>query len=262
MTTGPTIGREPDVTATLIRLADSLIEDFDVIDVLNELTHDCVRLLRISAAGLLLKGPLEELHVVAASSEQSRLLELLQIHRNQGPCLDCYRTGQATSVPDLAAQAERWPVFADAALGSGYRSVHAVPLRLRNQIIGTLNLFDTRIGSLSATSFRLAQALADMATITILQEQALRDSEQLADQLKEALVSRIVLEQAKGIVAERGGLTLEDAFQIIRNYGRNRNLQLRTVSEGIVGGTIDATAMLESRNKPTKGRMRSSGIHD
>jgi transcriptional regulator with GAF, ATPase, and Fis domain len=256
MTIEPSNAREQDVTRTLIKLADRLVEDFDVTDVLNELAHDCVRLLHVSAAGLLLRGATEDLHVVAASSEQSRLLELFQLQREQGPCLDCYRTRLAISVPDIEAEADRWPLFAAAALNSGYRSVHAMPLHLRKDIIGALNLFDADVGALSEAASRLGQALADMATITILQERALRESEVLAEQLKGALVSRVALEQAKGVVAERGGIKLEEAFQVIRDYARNRNLRLRDVSEGIIGGTVDATTVLSSRNRPTKGRMR------
>jgi transcriptional regulator with GAF, ATPase, and Fis domain len=256
MTIEASNAREHDVARTLIKLADRLIEDFDVVDALNELTHDCVRLLHVSAAGLLLRGSTEELHVVGASSEQSRLLELFQLQREQGPCLDCYRSRGAISVPDIDAAAERWPLFAAAALNSGYRSVHAMPLRLRKDVIGALNLFNEDVGELSEAASRLGQALADMATITILQDRALRESELLAEQLKVALVGRVVLEQAKGVLSERGGITLEEAFQVIRNYGRNRNLRLRDVSEGIIRGTIDATAVLDSRHRPTKGRMR------
>jgi transcriptional regulator with GAF, ATPase, and Fis domain len=236
MTIEASNAREHDVARTLIKLADRLIEDFDVVDALNELTHDCVRLLHVSAAGLLLRGSTEELHVVGASSEQSRLLELFQLQREQGPCLDCYRSRGAISVPDIDAAAERWPLFAAAALNSGYRSVHAMPLRLRKDVIGALNLFNEDVGELSEAASRLGQALAE--------------------QLKVALVGRVVLEQAKGVLSERGGITLEEAFQVIRNYGRNRNLRLRDVSEGIIRGTIDATAVLDSRHRPTKGRMR------
>ncbi len=253
MTIEPVIAREHDVTSTLIRLADTLVEDFDLTEVLNELTHDCVRLLHVSAAGLLLRGTKEELHVVAASSEQSRLLELFQLQRDQGPCLDCYRSGLPVNVPDLMANADRWPLFTEAALASGYRSVHAVPLRLRQQVVGALNLFGAQIGGLSETASRLAQALADMATITILQERLLRESEELAEQLKVALVSRVVLEQAKGVLSERGGLTLEEAYQVLRGYCRDRNLKLRDTCEGIIGGTVDATAVLNSRRSPAKG---------
>jgi GAF domain-containing protein len=251
LTTGSAMARESDVTATLIRLADTLVEDFDLLDVLDELARDCVRLLGVTAAGLLLVGPGGELHVVAASSERTRLLELFQLQRDEGPCLDCYRTGESVSAPDLAAQAAGWPQFAEAALATGYRSVHAVPMRLRQQVIGALNVFCADAGELSAAAAQLAQALADMATITILQERALRESEQVAAQLQVALVSRVVLEQAKGVLAERGNLNMDDAFQVLRKFARDHNQRLHDVSRGIVEGAVDATAVLGTRlHKP------------
>ena len=149
MTIDPSVAREPEVTATLIRLADSLVEDFDLVDVLDELARDCVRLLGVTAAGLLLAGPTGDLHVMAASSEQTRLLELFQLQGEQGPCLDCFHSGEPVSATDLATQSQRWPLFARAALDTGYRSVHALPLRLRQQILGALNLFGDKPGALS-----------------------------------------------------------------------------------------------------------------
>jgi GAF domain-containing protein len=245
----PALSREYEVTATLIRLADTLVEDFDLLDVLDELANDCVRLLGVTAAGLLLAGPGKELHVVAASSERTRLLELFQLQRDEGPCLDCYRTGQSVSVPDLEAQSAAWPAFAEAALMTGYRAVHAVPMRLRQQVIGGLNLFGAEVGAMTKPARRLAQALADMATITILQERALRESEEVAAQLQVALVSRVVLEQAKGVLAERGELNMDDAFQVLRKYARDHNQRLQDVSRGIVQGTVDATVVLASRRR-------------
>jgi GAF domain-containing protein len=247
MTTDPAVAREPEVTATLIRLADSLIEDFDLVEVLDELARDCVRLLGVTAAGLLLAGPTGELHVMAASSEQTRLLELFQLQREQGPCLDCYRRGEPVSATDLSVESHRWPLFAGAALDTGYRSVHAVPLRLRQQILGALNLFGDQPGTLGEPAARLGQALADMATITILHERALRESELVAAQLQTALVSRIVIEQAKGILAERGSLTMDDAFNVLRRHARDHNLRLHDVARGIVERTVDPVAILAAR---------------
>jgi GAF domain-containing protein len=245
----PALSREYEVTATLIRLADTLVEDFDLLDVLDELANDCVRLLGVTAAGLLLAGPGKELHVVAASSERTRLLELFQLQRDEGPCLDCYRTGQSVSAPDLEAQSATWPAFTEAALMTGYRAVYAVPMRLRQQVIGGLNLFGAEVGALTEPARRLAQALADMATITILQERALRESEEVAAQLQVALVSRVVLEQAKGVLAERGDLNMDDAFQVLRKYARDHNQRLQDVSRGIVSGTVDANAVLATRRR-------------
>jgi GAF domain-containing protein len=152
------LARERDVTATLVRLADTLVDDFDLVVVLNELTTDCVRLLNVTAAGLLLADTANTLHVVAASSEQTRLLELVQLQRDQGPCLDCFHRGAPVSVDDLTAELERWPLFAAAALATGYQSVHALPLRLRDKVIGALNLFSAEPGHLTpeALPVRLA----------------------------------------------------------------------------------------------------------
>lgn len=250
MTIDPAIAREPEVTATLIRLADSLVEDFDLVDVLDELARDCVRLLGVTAAGLLLAGPTGELHVMAASSEQTRLLELFQLQREQGPCLDCYHSGQPVSTTDLTLQSQRWPLFAQAALDTGYQSVHALPLRLRQQVLGALNLFGAKPGALSRPAARLGQALADMATITILHERALRESELVAAQLQTALISRVVIEQAKGVLAERGDLTMDDAFQVLRKYARDRNLRLHDVARGIVERTVDVAPILVGGHKP------------
>jgi transcriptional regulator with GAF, ATPase, and Fis domain len=250
MTIDPALAREPEVTATLIRLADSLVEDFDLVDVLDELARDCVRLLGVTAAGLLLAGPTGELHVMAASSEQTRLLELFQLQREEGPCLDCYHSGEPVSAGDLTLQPQRWPLFAEAALDTGYRSVHALPMRLRHQILGALNLFSERQGALGEPAARLGQALADMATITILHERALRESELVAAQLQTALVTRVVIEQAKGILAERGALTIDDAFQVLRKYARDHNLRLHDVARGIVERSIDSADLLATRRRP------------
>jgi transcriptional regulator with GAF, ATPase, and Fis domain len=249
MTIDPALAREPEVTATLIRLADSLVEDFDLVDVLDELARDCVRLLGVTAAGLLLAGPTGELHVMAASSEQTRLLELFQLQREEGPCLDCYHSGEPVSAGDLTLQPQRWPLFAEAALDTGYRSVHALPMRLRHQILGALNLFSERQGALGEPAARLGQALADMATITILHERALRESELVAAQLQTALVSRVVIEQAKGVLAERGDLTMDNAFQVLRKHARDHNLRLHDVARGIVERTVDVAAVLATHRK-------------
>jgi transcriptional regulator with GAF, ATPase, and Fis domain len=250
MATDRQVAREPEVTAALIKLADSLIADFDLVEVLDELARDCVRLLGVTAAGLLLASPTGELHVVAASSEQTRLLELFQLQREQGPCLDCFHQGEPVSATDLAVEPHRWPLFAPAALHTGYRSVHALPLRLRQQILGALNLFGDQPGALDQQAARLGQALADMATITILHERALRESEVVAAQLQTALISRVVIEQAKGVLAERGSLTMEDAFQVLRRHARDHNLRLHDVAQGIVERSVDPASILAARQAP------------
>jgi GAF domain-containing protein len=243
------LAREQDVTATLVRLADTLVDDFDLVVVLNELTTDCVRLLNVTAAGLLLADTANTLHVVAASSEQTRLLELVQLQREQGPCLDCFHYGVPVSANDLTAELGRWPLFVAAALATGYQSVHALPLRLRDRVIGALNLFSAEPGHLTPEATTLGQALADMATISILQERALRAGEHTANQLQEALVSRVALEQAKGVLAERGDVSMDDAFVLLRKYARDHNLRLRDVSQRIIDKTLDSELIMRKARR-------------
>lgn len=238
------MGHEQQLSEAFVSLADSLVADYDVADLLHRLADHCVTLLDIAAAGLMLSDQRGSLQVVAASSETSRLLELFQLQHDQGPCLDCYHRGTAITVADVAQAADRWPIFAAETLAAGYRSVHALPMRLRDEVIGTLNLFGTHAGPLDVADARIAQALADVATIAILQERAIRHHEVLAEQLQHALTSRIVIEQAKGVLAERGGLAMDAAFDRLRRYARNTNTRLTELAHGIVDGTVDSSVVL------------------
>src|SRR5678815_3718767 len=193
---------EVQLADVVVELADTLVDDFDVIDFLHVLTERCVQVLGISAAGLLLTDQRGTLQVVAASSERTRLLELFQLQADQGPCLDCFHTGQPVSVPDLPS-AGRWPRFTAAAAEVGFAAVHAMPMRLRSDVIGALNLFDTTPGALDEAKLRIGQALADVATIGLLQNRAIRARDAVTEQLQTALNSRILIEQAKGVLAER-----------------------------------------------------------
>ncbi|WP_239377087.1 MULTISPECIES: GAF and ANTAR domain-containing protein [unclassified Frankia] len=241
------MGKEQQLSEAFVALADSLVADYDVVDLLHRLASHCVTLLNVAAAGLLLADQRGSLQVVAASSETSRLLELFQLQHDQGPCLDCYHSGTAVTVPDIDLTAGQWPIFAAETLAAGYQSVHALPMRLRNEVIGTLNLFGTRPGLLDDTDARVGQALADVATIAILQERAIRRSEILAEQLQHALTSRVLIEQAKGVLAERGTLDMAQAFNLLRRHARNTNTRLTDLARGIVDGTYDSTAMLAPR---------------
>ncbi|WP_407661473.1 ANTAR domain-containing protein [Frankia nepalensis] len=241
------VGQEQQLSEAFVTLADSLVADYDVADLLHRLAHHCVNLLDVAAAGLLLADSRGTLRVVATSSETSRLLELFQLQHDQGPCLDCFHSGTAIIVPDIALVADRWPIFAVGTQAAGYRSVHALPMRLRDEVIGTLNLFGTRPGPLTDADTRIGQALADVATIAILQERAIRHHEILAEQLQHALTSRIVIEQAKGVLAERGGLDMDQAFNRLRRYARNTNTRLTDLARGIVEGTVDSTVVLATR---------------
>lgn len=235
--------REHALADTFVMLADTLVDDYDVVDLLQRLTESCVSLLGASAAGLLLVDQRGGLAVVASSSEETRLLEVFQLQSNQGPCLDCVHTAAAVVSGDLAGETERWPLFVPAASSVGVRSVIAVPMRLRAETIGGLNLFYSRPQRLPAADERIAQALADVATIGILQQRQTHRSMVLAEQLQQALNSRVTIEQAKGILAERDTMGVDVAFARIRRHARNHNLKLTDVALGVVRGdiTLDAS---------------------
>jgi transcriptional regulator with GAF, ATPase, and Fis domain len=219
---------------TFVELADTMVADFDVIDFLHMLTDRSVALLSASAAGVMLADPRGELRVAASSNQAAGLLELFQIQNDQGPCLDCFRTGQPITAADLAGTGQQWPRFAAAATQSGYRAVEALPMRLRDQIIGALNLFRAAPGPFDAAELRIGQALADVATIGLLQERNVRRSETVAEQLQAALNSRVVIEQAKGKLAERYSLDMDQAFALLRDYARNSNQRLTDVARNFV----------------------------
>jgi transcriptional regulator with GAF, ATPase, and Fis domain len=219
---------------TFVDLADTMVDDFDVIDFLHILTDRSVALLAASAAGVMLADPRGELRVAAASSEAAGLIELFQIQNDQGPCLDCFRTGQPITAADLAGPDQQWPQFAAAAAKAGFRAVEALPMRLRDQVIGALNLFRAGPGPLSPADLRIGQALADVATIGLLQEQNVRRGETVAEQLQVALNSRVVIEQAKGKLAERLSIGMDEAFGMLRVYARNSNQRLTDVARNFV----------------------------
>lgn len=227
---------EVQLADVFVEMADTLVDDFDVIDFLHVLTERCVQLLGISAAGLLLTDGQGTLQMVAASSERTRLLELFQLQTHQGPCVDCFRTGQPVSVADLSTGG-RWPRFAAAAAEVGFAAVHALPMRLRSEVIGALNFFDTSPGALDQGKLRIGQALADVATIGLLQQRAIHRSGVVTEQLQTALNSRVLIEQAKGIMAERLHLDVADAFALLRSRARNHNRRLSDLARAIVDGT-------------------------
>jgi len=219
---------------TFVELADTMVADFDVIDFLHLLTDRSVALLSASAAGVMLADPRGELRVAASSNEAAGLLELFQIQNDQGPCLDCFRTGRAVTAADLAGPGQLWPRFAAAATGSGFRAVEALPMRLRDQVIGALNLFRAAAGPFDPAELRVGQALADVATIGLLHERNVRRSETVAEQLQGALNSRVVIEQAKGKLAERRSINMDQAFVLLRDYARNSNQRLTDVARDFV----------------------------
>jgi GAF domain-containing protein len=235
--------REALLARTFVELADTLVADFDVVDLLTLVADRCVDVLDVAAAGLMLVGPEGELRVMASSSEAMRLLELFELQSEDGPCLDCYRSGQPVVNQDLTTVNGRWPLFAPEALAAGFHSVHALPMRLRGVVIGALNLFHIEVGEMRAADIDAAQALADVATIAILQHRATREAQVVNEQLTHALNSRIVIEQAKGMVAEREGLNMEQAFTTLRNYARYRNQRLVDVAYHVIDGTLEPSAL-------------------
>jgi transcriptional regulator with GAF, ATPase, and Fis domain len=236
------------LSATFVELTDTMVADFDVIDFLHVLTDRSVQLLDVSAAGLLLADPRGELRVVAASSEAVRLLELFQLQNDQGPCLDCFRGGQPVTVADLNAKAQRWPRFTAAAQQAGFAAVQALPMRLRKQVIGALNLFRATPGAFDPANVRVGQALADVATISLLHERSMRHRDTLNEQLQTALNSRVIIEQAKGKLAERLGIDTTEAFSILRSYARNRNLRLAALAQAFIDGTESLIGQTPTRS--------------
>jgi GAF domain-containing protein len=241
--------REAVLARTFVELADNLVDQFDVVELLTLLTDRCVEVLGVAAAGLMLVAPEGDLRVVASSSEEMRLVELFELQSHEGPCLDCYRTGKPVLNQNLARDYGRWPRFGPVALEAGFRSVHAVPMRLRGVTIGALNLFRDHEGLLEEADVIAAQALADVATIAILQHRAAIQAHIVVDELNHALNSRIMIEQAKGVLAERTHLDMNAAFTWLRNHARNHNLLLVDVAQSVIDGTV-APARPAPRDAP------------
>ncbi len=249
-------GREQLLSRAFVGLADTLVDDYDIIDLLDRLVSYSVELLAADAAGRVLAAAVRTRLVVALTSDDVELMELLQVEADEGPCVECVRTGSPVSVVDLTDAAPRWPGFVVAVARRGaFRSVHALPLRLRGEGIGALNLFHHQPGALPEADLALGQALADVATIGILQERAIRRGEVFSEQLQTALHSRVIIEQAKGVLAQLGGLSMNSAFDRLRSYARNRNERLsdvarRVVETGLAADVLGAPAVVS----PATGR--------
>ena len=238
------IGAKDRLAQTFVELADTLVEDFDVVDLLARLGERCVELFDAAAAGLLLADGQGALRLMAATSEAMEIVELFQLQNAEGPCLDCYHRGEPVQVEDMAGAAERWPRFVPVATDAGFRSAHALPLRLRGQVLGALNLFRTTPGHLAPPEVAAAQALADVATIAIVQHRAAHDAQELAEQLQLALDSRIVIEQAKGVIAEQAGIRMDEAFAHLRGYTRRHRRRLAEVALDVVERRIRAAELI------------------
>jgi GAF domain-containing protein len=234
--------READVVRSLVEMAGTLVDDYDVVDLLTGLADRCVDLLGVSAAGVMLASPAGGLGLVASSSEAMRLLELFELQAQEGPCLDAFRTGEPVGHEDLAAGSGRWPSFAAAALGAGFQSASALPLRLRDVTIGALNLLSVTRAPIGEADVIVARAFADLATLSITQHRASAEAQRLNEQLSGALTSRVVIEQAKGVISARAGIDLAQAFSRLRAYARNSNRRLTDVARAAIDGTLDPAA--------------------
>jgi GAF domain-containing protein len=245
--------RQTLTATTFVEIVDTLVSDFDVIEVLTLLTSRCVELLDAAAAGILLADSDGHLRVIGASTEQIQLLELFQVQNDEGPCLDCFRTGEVVLHSDLDTESP-WPLFAAECTKAGFASVCAVPLRLKAHTLGCLNMFMSAPGGLTDTDVALAQALADVASIAIIQDQATRDAAIREGHLQHALNSRIAIEQAKGMIAEHNRVDMDDAFSRLRAYARNHNRHLTEVAEALVAGTTSVDAIKAAKRPPPPPR--------
>jgi GAF domain-containing protein len=241
--------REEQLNHAFVRVADTLTDDFDIIDLLHTLLDECTVILDVQAGGLMLADGSGDLQLMASTSERADFVEMMQLYAGAGPCVDCFTTGKAVTVVDISTSGHPWPAFRTAALERGFLAVHAFPMRLRGQVLGTMNLFGTATGARTKSDSAAAQALADVASIGILQERNVRETAIIADQLQRALSSRILLEQAKGVLSATGSMDVEEAFRTMREYARKNNLTLRSVAEGVTGRTLD----LVPQSTPKKG---------
>ncbi|WCS20581.1 GAF and ANTAR domain-containing protein [Mycobacterium marinum] len=227
------IPREPRVLDAIVSLVDSLLDDFDIVDLLTALTERCAELLDIAAAGFLLADPLQQLRLLAATSQRARELELFQLQADEGPCVDCYLSGNPVSVADLGAAVERWPSFVPAAVEAGYASVHAIPMRAAGIVLGALGLFGTRVGELNQADLLVGQTLTHVACVAILQEHPPTPATVLP-RLRTALTNHVIVEQANGLLREQLGVSIEEAFNLLRTYARANGEHLSNVARRLM----------------------------
>jgi hypothetical protein len=225
--------RETRVLAAVVTLVDSLLHDFDVVELLTQLAEQCAQLLDVSSAGLLLVDPHGQLHLMAATSEKTQHLELFQLQADEGPCLDCFATGEPISVADISAAAQRWPRFVPAAAEAGFAAVHAVPMRAAGSVLGALGLFGSRVGELNDADRLVAQTLAHIACVAIVQEHSPTPSS-VIPHLRAALVGRVLVEQAKGYLSESLDVSVADAFVLLRRYARSSDGHLTEIARRLI----------------------------
>ncbi|MFI5809219.1 GAF and ANTAR domain-containing protein [Streptomyces sp. NPDC051561] len=246
--------REARIAAAFVDLADTLVDDFDPVDFLYRVAEHCTSLLDIHDAGVMLAPHGGPLRLVAATSEQVRLVELFELDAAQGPCQDAYVQARVME-HDLTVPG-RWPEFSARAHKEGYLSVHAVPIHLRGETIGVLNLFRSIPDHLAGADRILARALADATAISLLQQTTLDHHRALGAQLQQALHTRTIIEQAKGFLVGRQNTDPDMAFQRLRTYARRHQLRIADVARDLVNGTLSATL-----DQPTDRRAPRDRLH-
>ena len=240
--------REQRIVQTFVELADTMVDEFDVIEFLHRLAERCAELLDCAEAGLLLADAAGLLRVMASSSERSEALELLQSQNEEGPCIECYRRGESVRSEDLSAETDRWPTFAPAAVQRGFRSVQALPMRVRGETVGAMNLFRAKPGLLGEADLSLGQGMADIAAVGLLQERTVRESRGVIAELQGALNSRVIIEQAKGMLAEAAEIDVDAAFARLRAYARDNNRRLSDVAGDLIDARLDAATLTPASN--------------
>lgn len=234
-----------ELSEVFVEVADTLVADFDVAEFLDNVAARTATVSGMDAAGLLLTDQQDRLRFVASTSERATLLELFQLQNREGPCLDCFQSGSVVATPDVAAAMSRWPLFAPRALDAGFRSMHAIPMRWHDRVIGALDLFGETTLRLAAADARVVQSLADVATIGIMQNRAVTRVETLNEQLTGALNSRIVIEQAKGAIGQARGIGVDEAFEVLRGYARRNDRRLGDVAHDVVAGGLETSRLLD-----------------
>ncbi|MCU1404437.1 MAG: transcriptional regulator [Glaciihabitans sp.] len=238
------ISREELINQAFVKVADTLMDSYDVVDLLSTLVHQCAELLDAAGGGILIADSTGVLELIASTSEAAEFVEVMQLAAGEGPCVDCFNSGQAVAVNDIGEAGDQWAQFREAALQRGFHSLHATPMRLRGRVIGTMNLLFTREGPMSERDASLAQALADVAVIGILQERSLRDPRIVTEQLHLAIDTRIMVEQAKGVLSHIHLMDMDEAFNALRTYARSQRLSLREVSQGVVDHSLDPAKLV------------------
>jgi GAF domain-containing protein len=242
--------REEKMNKAFVKVAGALLEPYDVVDLLVALVEECTGILNIQAGALLIANSAGDLELIASTSEEAEFVEVIQLAAGAGPCVECFTSGVQVSVVDIETDSESWPEFQRAALRKGFRSIHSLPMRIRGTVIGSLNLLSTAPGNLSAADVALAQALADVAVIGILQERNIRDINFINEQLQLALDTRVLVEQAKGVISQVENLEMDAAFNALRTYSRANDLSLREAAQNVIDRSISTADVLAARTTP------------